>query len=85
LEAGESDLQAIHIRPLAQALGLTVEDVVPGPDVTHEYEDPSAKMGLLLIQRVASAIEDGRLGSRQARGLLDLLDEIAPERPAESI
>lgn len=28
-EAGESDMQAIHVRPLAKALGLAVEDIVP--------------------------------------------------------
>ncbi|MFC7462325.1 helix-turn-helix transcriptional regulator [Hydrogenophaga defluvii] len=79
-EAGESDMQAIHIRPLAKALGLNLEDVVPMPTLHHEYDDPSERIGLLLIQRVASAIENGRLGSRQARILLDLLEEIAPER-----
>lgn len=83
-ETGESDLQAIHVRPLAKALGLAVEDVVPEPTVNHDYEDPSERIGLLLIQRVASAISDGRLGSRQARVLLDLLEELAPERPQEA-
>lgn len=84
-EAGESDMQAVHIRPLAKALGLNLEDVVPVPTLNHEYDDPSERIGLLLIKRVASAIENGRLGSRQARILLDLLEEIAPERKTGSI
>ena len=77
-EAGESDLLAIHIRPLTKALGLSLDDVVPVPAVSHEYHEPSERIGLLLIQRVAAAIESGRLGSRQARVLLDVLEEIAP-------
>lgn len=83
-EAGESDMQAVHIRPLAKALGLTLDDVVPAPAVNHVYGDPSEGIGLLLIQRVASAIQNGRLKPRQARVLLDLLDEIAPDPHAES-
>lgn len=34
-------------------------------------------------KRVVSAIETGKLGPRQARVLLDLLEEIAPERKPE--
>lgn len=82
-EAGESDMQAIHVRPLARALGLTLDDIVPVPSVNHEYEEPSERVGLLLIKRVVSAIETGRLKSRQARVLLDLLEEIAPEHKPE--
>lgn len=83
-EAGESDMQAVHVRPLAKALALTLDDVLPVSVLSHEYEDPSERIGLLLIQRVASAIQSGRLGSRQARVLLDLLEEIAPERQGDS-
>eukprot|EP01036_Dinobryon_divergens_P054568 gene54568-72920_t len=82
-EAGESDMQAIHVRPLAKVLQLTLDDIVPVPSVSHEYEEPSERLGLLLIKRVVAAIETGRLGPRQARVLLDLLDEIAPERKPE--
>jgi len=82
-EAGESDMQAIHVRPLAKVLQLTLDDIVPEPSVSHEYEEPSERLGLLLIKRVVAAIETGRLGPRQARVLLDLLDEIAPERKPE--
>lgn len=82
-EAGESDMQAIHVRPLAKVLQLTLDDIVPVPSVIHEYEEPSERLGLLLIKRVVAAIETGRLGPRQARVLLDLLDEIAPERKPE--
>jgi transcriptional regulator with XRE-family HTH domain len=81
-EAGESDLQGMHLRPLAKVLGLPLEDVVPASTIDHEFEDPSERIGLKLIREVASAIEDGRLGSRQARILLDLLVELAPEPPA---
>ena len=84
-EAGDTDMQALHIRPLAKALGLALEDVVPVATANHQFEDPSERIGLLLIQRVASAIGDGRLGSRQARVLLELLDELVPERAKESI
>lgn len=82
-EAGESDMQAIHVRPLAKALRLTLDDIVPVPSVSHEYEEPSERLGLLLIKRVVSSIETGKLGPRQARVLLDLLEEIAPERKPE--
>ncbi len=81
-EGGDSDLQAIHLRPLAKALGLALVDVVPASSPSTEFEDPSERIGLQLIQRVASAIGEGRLGSRQARVLLDLLEELAPERAA---
>lgn len=84
-EAGESDLQAIHIRPLAKALGLALDDVVPASSASHEFDDPSERIGLQLIQRLASAIGEGRLGSRQARVLLDLLEELAPEQSAPTI
>lgn len=83
-ETGESDMQAIHIRPLAMALGLGIEAVVPTNSLDSRFDDPSERIGLQLIQRVASAIGDGRLGSRQARVLLDLLEELAPERHAPS-
>lgn len=78
-EKGDADLQGIHIRPLAKALGLPIEDVVPPSTSSHEFEDPSERIGMLLIQRVAAAVSDGRLGPRQARVLLDLLEELAPD------
>lgn len=81
-EAGESDMQAIHIRPLAKALGMAVEDVVPVASPAVDFEDPSERIGLQLIQRVAAAISEGRLGPRQARVLLDLLEELAPDKDA---
>ncbi|MCZ8254461.1 MAG: helix-turn-helix transcriptional regulator [Polaromonas sp.] len=77
-EAGESDMSAIYVRPLAKALGLPIEDVVPPNTSSHEFADPAERVGLMLIQRVAAAVSDGRLGSRQARVLLDLLEELAP-------
>lgn len=77
-EHGKTDMQAMYVRPLAKALGLPIEDVVPAGSVQHEFEDPSERIGLQLIQRVASAIHEGRLGARQARVLLDLLDALAP-------
>ena len=82
-EAGELDLQALHIRPLAKALGLALEDVVPVPSSSHEYAEPSERIGLKLVREVASAIEEGRLGARQARILLELLEELASKQPAK--
>ena len=78
-ENGESDMNAIYLRPLAKALGLTLEDVAPFSTVNQLFEDPSEKVGLLLVQRVAEAIGTGRLGPRQARIMMELLDELAPE------
>ena len=82
-EAGESDLQGMHLRPLAKVLGLALEDVVPAPSIDHKFEDPSERIGLKLIQQVAVAIEEGRLGSRQARILLELLDALVTDQPVK--
>jgi transcriptional regulator with XRE-family HTH domain len=76
-EAGESELMAVHLRPLAKALGLSLEDVTPALSAAQTFDDPAEKIGLQLVQRVATAIRDGRLGSRQARILLELLDDLA--------
>lgn len=43
-EAGESDMQAVHVRPLAKALALTLDDVLPVSVLSHEYEDPSERI-----------------------------------------
>jgi hypothetical protein len=40
-------------------------------------------MSLKLVREVASAIEEGRLGARQARILLELMEELAAKQPAE--
>ncbi|MFK4706051.1 hypothetical protein ABIC83_002890 [Roseateles asaccharophilus] len=71
-------MQAIHLRPLAMALGLSLEAVTPHAEGSESTDDPSELIGLHLIQKVATAIRDGRLGARQARIMLDILEELAP-------
>lgn len=79
-ENGASEMQAVYIRPLAMALGLSVDDLVPHPVDQAPAVEPSDRIGLQLVRRVAAAVEERRLGPRQARVLLDLLDELAPDR-----
>lgn len=76
-EQGDSDLQAVHLRPLAKALGLTLEDVTPGGSVTEYEGENESRVGLALIQRVSKVVADGRLSAANALLMINLLDALA--------
>lgn len=76
-EQGDSDMQAVHLRPLAKALGLTLEDVTPGGSVIEHEGEHESRVGLALIQRVSKVVADGRLSAANAMLMINLLDALA--------
>lgn len=74
-ESGESDLQAMHLRPLAKALCVSLEVVTPGGLVIADTNSED-RIGLLLVQRVSKAVAERRLRAGRARLILELLQEL---------
>lgn len=81
-EVEGTDLGVSHLRPLAAALGMSLEELAPAltRDGVPEHDDD--RVGPYLVARVSRAVANNRLTPKQARVLLDLVIVFEQQAPA---